>query len=290
MSLERTAGNIARREKQDPPLSHEDAVRLQILDEKADTIAGHEIYHKKGDPKLLVKDGFLRALNLERYTRAYLYAENVGENAVIDDTSILQPEEYFSFDDIKRGYGVVRKKHNEDFAVSEEEAMIPRLDPASAHIFLREEVAAGKVKLAQGRALEDIDLYKHEDKKMYYFPRSEYRRERGDMEKERELLKGTALRILKKSRKERVNITGDEEVGWITPEDLVDVFEGLADNSKYRTEPGMYLSHSTAESFIREQMRYEPWEERAVAITMETEDSELAVINEVTQYRQALDR
>ena len=47
MLTERMAEDIARRERKDQSISHEDAVRLQILDEKADTIAGHEIYGKK---------------------------------------------------------------------------------------------------------------------------------------------------------------------------------------------------------------------------------------------------
>ena len=272
------------RDLQHEGLSREEATKSHLLDVYELQICGHDTLELKSNRDDIIGDGLLRAQNLERLYRGFLYVQRHTDQDgnVIADVSVgPHEEELFSINTYKRNYEMIRKRHNEMFAKREGDTktLIPEFDFKIARIFMAGQVAGKWLELVPaGRSLRDIELHKMEDSKMFRFPPTEFQRKPGEVEKEKIVLKQTAFSLLLNERRNR----GDSPLFSVS--DLLDVYKGLVDNNPYKGEVGMYLTRTSAQAFIREQMEHYGLEE--IVVRKEYELDGETHIEEENYYRQ----
>jgi hypothetical protein len=274
-SIERIAAAVVSAERirdlqHERGISKEEAIKSHFLEEYELQICGHDTMDLKSNKEDIIGDALLRAQNLERLYRGFLFSEKNKDddgNILVDTTAQPHEDELISMNDYKRNYEMIRRRHNEMFAKGEGETktIIPEYDQRKAREFMAGQVRGGWLELVPAsRSIGDVELRKMEDEKMFRFPPTEFHRQPGEVEKEKKVLKQAAFSLLLNERKARVHISGKIEDGLFSAFDLMDVYTGLADNSQYKGEMGLYLTFTSAQAFIREQMDHYGLEEIVV--------------------------
>lgn len=268
-SIERVAALVSaervRKLQTETGKSREEIVKPHILEVYELQICGHDTMDLKSNRNDIIGDGLLRAQNLERLYREFLYSEKHMDrdgNIIADASAAPDADELFSMNVYKRNYEMIRKRHNVLFNNREGETktIIPEYDPIIAREFMAGQVRGKWLELVPaGRSLRDVELQRMADEKMFRFPPTEFQRKPGEVEKEKKVLKQTAFSLLLNDRRDGVGISA-----CLSASDLRDVYTGLADNSPYKGEVGLYLTLTSAQAFIREQLDHYGLEETVV--------------------------